>query len=211
MAMSTDPESLLHQPLALASLAFALIAATLVVFYLVRKPRLVAATKILLALGLGVFPILAAGSGNVAGFDATTKRSFCNGCHVMEPWIEDAANPASTSLASLHSRNQEFGPKSCYACHADYGMFGTVATKINGLKHVAAYITEYRDVPIAQAIEEIRLYKPYPNTNCTHCHSTKLPGFDEVPDHKALVDPDQVSCASIGCHGPAHPFAGGSR
>jgi nitrate/TMAO reductase-like tetraheme cytochrome c subunit len=203
--------SIFADPLKLVTLVAAGVSACLIIYYLVKRPPFHAATKILLLAGLGVFPILTAGSGNYAGFEATSKRSFCNGCHVMRPWISDAEDPTSTSLSATHAKNGLFGYKSCYACHADYGMFGTVATKLNGLKHVLAYATEYHDVPVEEAVETIHLYKPFPNSNCTHCHSTVLTGWSTVPDHRVMEDPDQVSCASAGCHGPVHPFAGGSR
>jgi len=199
------------EPLVLLSLVTAVIAALLLVHYLVRKPPFNTVTKLLLLAGLGVFPILSAGSGNYAGFEQTTKREFCNGCHVMRPWVADAEDPASTSLAALHARNDLFGDRNCYTCHADYGMFGTVATKMGGMRHVYYYVTEYHDWPIARFVDEIRIRRPFPNSTCTHCHSTTLPFWQQVPDHKAMQDTDAVSCASKGCHGPAHPFAGAAR
>jgi cytochrome c-type protein NapC len=39
------------------------------------------------------------------------------------------------------------------------------------------------------------------------CHSTTLPGYMDVPDHAAALDwvrEGSLSCASAGCHGPAH-------
>jgi cytochrome c-type protein NapC len=213
MGSSTSPDAghALSQPLAIAALVAAALAAACLVYYLVRRPPLGAATKLLLLAGLGVFPLITAGTGNLAGFEATTTRGFCGGCHVMEPWTRDAADPASTGLAARHSRNELFGAKSCYTCHADYGMFGTVATKINGLHHVYGYVTKYWDTPIEEAVETIKMFKPFPNSTCTHCHSTKLPGWLDTPDHRAMGDEAEVGCTSHGCHGPAHPFAGGSR
>jgi nitrate/TMAO reductase-like tetraheme cytochrome c subunit len=203
--------SIFADPLTAVTLGAVVIAAALILYYLIRRPPLHAATKLILFAGLGLFPLLAAGSGNYAGFKATSTREFCGGCHTMGPWVDDAADPDSTTLSALHARNELFGEESCYACHADYGPFGVVATKINGLKHVLAYLTEYRSIPVEEAVETIRIYKPYPNSNCTHCHSTKLPGWRAVPDHKVTEDPEEVSCASSGCHGPVHPFAGGSH
>ena len=62
-----------------------------------------------------------------------------------------------------------------------------------------------------EAVETIKMFKPFPNSTCTHCHSTKLPGWTDTPDHRAMGDGVEVGCTSHGCHGPAHPFAGGSR
>lgn len=199
--------SILGNPLPAITILCAVIAAALLVHYIVKRPPLNTQTKLLLLAGLGLFPILSAGSGSYAGFVQTTKRDFCGGCHVMEPWIKDAEDPHSTSLSAMHARNELFGDKSCYTCHADYGMFGTVATKIAGLHHVYGYLTKYWDTPLEEAVKTIKIFKPFPNSTCTHCHSTTLPGFAQVPDHKATADDATASCASKGCHGPAHPFA----
>lgn len=197
-------------PFAVITLVCAAISAGLILYYLVRRPPLSGVTKLVLLAGLGIFPIMSAGSGNYYGFEKTTEREFCNGCHVMKPWVDDAEDPASTSLSALHARNELFGDKSCYTCHADYGMFGVAVTKMNGMVHLAHYLQHYKDVPVEEAVETIRIFKPFPNRNCMHCHSTTLPGYAAVPDHKANDD-EEVSCTSVGCHGPAHPFAGGSR
>jgi cytochrome c-type protein NapC len=209
---SADAGALLARPLAVVALVAAALAAACLLYYLIRRPARGAATKLVLLAGLGIFPLITAGSGNLAGFEATTTRGFCGGCHVMTPWTADADDPRSTSLAARHGRNALFGDRNCYACHADYGMYGTVATKINGLHHVVAYLGEYRDVPVERALATIRLYRPYPNENCTHCHSTTLPGFAAIGDHRALGPGGTgTSCASAGCHGPAHPFAAAAQ
>jgi hypothetical protein len=40
------------------------------------------------------------------------------------------------------------------------------------------------------------------------CHSTRLDVWNRQPDHKASLDDvraGRVGCASVGCHGYAHP------
>jgi NapC/NirT cytochrome c family, N-terminal region len=195
-------------PFTLVALACAAIAAAILVVYLARRPPLTGHTKVWLLLGLGVFPIGAALAGNVQGYQTTEKRTFCASCHVMAPETGDSDNPDGTSLSSRHGRNALFGSENCYVCHADYGMYGTVLTKIGGMKHVWMYYTQYRNVSAEEAKNTIRLYEPYPNTNCMQCHSTTLALWNAVPDHKAALDAvraGSVSCASVGCHGYAHP------
>ena len=97
----------MHGPLAWACLASAAVAAALLLYYLIRRPALSTGVKLLLLMGLGIFPILAAGAGNVVGFEASTERHFCGGCHVMGPYQRDSEDPRSTSLASMHARNDE--------------------------------------------------------------------------------------------------------
>jgi hypothetical protein len=180
------------------------------VAYLVLRPPLSGHIKVWLLLGLGVFPIGAALSGNIQGYETSKRRTFCASCHVMAPQTTDSDNPHGASLASRHGRNALFGPENCYVCHADYGMFGTITTKLGGMKHAWMYYTQYLNVSVEEATKRIRLYKPYPNDSCMQCHSTTLDLWLAVPDHKSSLDDvraGRVSCASVGCHGYAHPNA----
>lgn len=196
--------------LAFVALISAAIAATILVVYLVRRPSLGGVTKLCLFLGLGVFPILTAGTGNIVGFETTEKRSFCASCHVMTAHTADSDDSTSVSLSSRHARNKLFGAKNCYTCHADYGMYGTVLTKWGGLKHVYNfYFGGYSSMTIAEAKKSIHINHPFPNKNCMQCHSTEDLLWDSTPSHKASlsdVRAGKISCASGGCHGLAHPY-----
>jgi cytochrome c-type protein NapC len=202
-------------PLMWITIAAAVMAAALIVYYLLRRPPLNGPTKLLLLAAIGAFPATAGLTGNIAGFEATTSREFCGGCHVMTPYVDDLKDPRSASLASMHGRNHLFGERACYTCHADYGMFGVVATKIGGMRHVYHYyLSGYHKMSLDESREKIHIAKPFPNSTCTHCHSTRLAGFQEEPEHAAMLeslDRDVVSCASEGCHGPAHPFSKGAK
>jgi hypothetical protein len=157
-----------------------------------------------------VLPAIAAASSTVAGMERTTEREFCGSCHVMTAHFEDASDPKSQSLAARHSRNPFFGEKSCYVCHADYGMYGYAMTKAGGMRHVYEYyLGGYRSMPLEEFTRIIHLRKPYDNTNCRQCHTTTLHDWRRVPDHESLkaeLESNKVSCASAGCHGYAHPF-----
>jgi cytochrome c-type protein NapC len=90
-------------------------------------------------------------------------------------------------------------------------MFGTILTKLGGMRHVWLYYTEYRHVSLDEAERTIRLRRPYPNANCMQCHSTQVTLWKSRPDHVAILDEvrsGRVSCASAGCHGRAHPNFG---
>ena len=138
-------------PLAIVALVCAGLSAVILVAYMAFRPPLVRATKLWLLLGLGVLPIGVAFAGNYQGFEASKQRKFCGGCHVMALHEADVADDRSSTLAARHSRNALFGRESCYVCHADYGMFGTVVTKAGGLRHVWLYVTNYRKMPIEEA------------------------------------------------------------
>lgn len=196
--------------LQLFALGCTLAAALILLWYLVFRPPLVRVTKGLLLLGFGILPIGSAGVGNITGYTRTMDRSFCGSCHTMGPWVEDSNDPNSNTLAALHGRNEAFGEQNCYTCHANYEMYGTITTKLAGLRHVWMYYSEYRTIPVADAIPTIHLYKPFPNATCIHCHSMETPGWTSIPEHVSgaeLVQAGTLSCASAGCHGPAHPFA----
>jgi nitrate/TMAO reductase-like tetraheme cytochrome c subunit len=198
-------------PLALIAIGFASLSALILLWFLVRRPKLGPSTKVLLLCGLGAFPIATAGTGNVAGYEATKERSFCGSCHVMEPWTEDSDDPDSQTLAARHSRNPMFGDQNCYTCHADYGQLGAVMTKIGGMRHVYEYVFNgYKDMSREEAIDAIHIRKPYPSSNCMQCHTTTTESWLAQSDHAQLVEEirgGEVGCFGDGCHGPAHPFS----
>lgn len=192
-----------------AALVPAALATGIILWYLVKRPPIYARVTIVAMLfGLGVFPIGTATVGNLKGFEETKQVDFCAGCHVMEPWVSEARNPEGETLASFHTRNQHNGPEACYACHADYSMYGTLLTKMQGSKHMWLYWTDgYYAMSEEEAVAKIHISKPFPNSNCMQCHSTQLPGWNDEPEHGAVVEEvrsGETSCASNGCHGPAH-------
>jgi cytochrome c-type protein NapC len=200
----------MHPVMSWTAITCAVLAATILIWFLWRKPALSGPVKVLLLFGFGIFPIGSAASGNIAGFEQTKHRRFCGSCHVMGPYRSDAENSASHSLASLHARNEEFGADNCYACHQDYGAFSTVMTKVGGMRHVYEYYTHYNRIDVRTALAEIELYKPFANASCMRCHSTQVRGWQAVGDHQsglAAVRSGRMSCVSEGCHGPAHPFS----
>ena len=204
----------LANPLAWFSIVTAVLAAVIALWFLIARPLLTIGVKIALFFGIAVLPISSATSGNLVGFSTSTERKFCASCHVMEPWTEDSADPTSSSLASVHARNGSFGKKSCYTCHTDYGMFGTVTTKLSGMNHLLVYFTAFSNTPIDEALRTIEIYKPFQNRACIQCHSTRTPAWDNVRDHRGATEEvrsGEVSCASEGCHGPAHPFSKAAR
>ena len=199
-----------HDPFLIFGLGCAAAATVLLIWFLIARPKLTRTTKIVLLFGIGLLPLGAAVNGNVAGFHATETRRFCSSCHVMTPFGEDSSTPGSTSLAARHARNEQFGDENCYMCHADYGMFGTIATKIGGMRHVYEYTFHFHQLTLEQALPRIHIRTPFSNATCMRCHSTEVPGWRRIGDHASLLDQlraGTVSCASNGCHGPAHPFA----
>lgn len=201
----------LTTPIGAAAVLTAVAAMVLLIRFLIRRPALTTGVRIELLLGLAVLPFLAAVTTTASGMERTTEREFCGSCHVMETHLSDLVDPTSRSLASRHSRNQQVGPHACYICHADYGMLGYPLTKLTGMSHVwNYYLGGYRTMSLEKFHAEVRVAKPFPNSNCQQCHSGTLASFTNVKEHFALHDElaaNQVSCASAGCHGVAHPFS----
>src|SRR5436305_4285771 len=75
----------------------------------------------------------------------------------------------------------------CYTCHTDYAMFGGVKAKMRGLRHI--YVQYFGTVPKPA---DIKLYSPFPNSTCLHCHLGSR-RFEEVNGHhKTPVMLEQV-------------------
>lgn len=195
------------------ALACSGLASIILLVYLIKRPPLSLGTKLWLFFGLGVLPIGTAVTGNVAGMEASTEVAFCNGCHVMRAHTGDAHDELSQTLAARHTRNKLFGHESCYVCHSDYGMFGTLFTKLGGMNHVVQYLKEFHEYSLEEALPKIYAIhkkKPMPNRNCQQCHSGSNKLWLQVPEHassKADVASGKISCGSAGCHGFAHPFS----
>ena len=111
------PIQTLEQLLKATALVASVISIIILLWYLARRPPLGRMTKVLLLFGLGVMPLGVALTGNIAGFEYTLKREFCGSCHVMLPYTQDAADPKSTSLAAVHSRNHSFGEEKSDRSH----------------------------------------------------------------------------------------------
>jgi len=211
-----------EQLLKAVALVSAALAAIIILWYLVRRPPLGRLTKSLLLVGLGVFPAVVSLTGNIAGFEYTLSRPFCGSCHVMDPYLRDAQDPKSKSLASIHSHNHRFGENSCYNCHADYQMFGAITTKMNGMRHLFEYVTKYANTgPDGEGGPPIVLYKRHDleakrideaqfngqmNGMCMQCHSSHAAIW--VEKHEAFAeDVRAMKQLCIDCHNEIHPLA----
>ena len=83
------------------------------------------------------------------------------------------------------------------------------ATKVNGLKHLYYYVSEYADTgPYGEGGEPIHMYKPFQNGMCTRCHSMTAPGWVANEEHAGmLAELESGDARCVDCHGGAavHP------
>ena len=174
----------------------------LLIFFLARSIRragLTAASKQLMFLSVGVVPLAVVFFAYTYSLPASEKVEACAACHVMEHWVSDLHDPKSGSLAAVHFKNRYIQENHCYTCHSDYGMFGTIGAKWDGLGHIARYSTGIYDLPI-------KIAHPFPNTRCLNCHAGSQKFLDPAKHPKEDM-PDLMSgkTACIDCHGPVHP------
>jgi cytochrome c-type protein NapC len=157
--------------------------------------------RIVLLVGLVVLPLLIS-AGNISyGVSKSSTTRFCLSCHEMQRHGKSLFVDNKQALAAVHYQNRLVDRETvCYSCHKDYAMFGDVKAKLNGLRHVWAHY-------IAGVPPKIELYRPYPNSNCLHCHDD-MRRFVEGPAHRPILDAltsGKTSCLS--CHRIAHDMA----
>jgi len=180
--------------------------ALLVVGYLVvdyRRAVAHRAGRILIALGVFFLPASAGMTGLAVGMERSKEKSFCLSCHEMERYGRSLEVDDDDYIPATHAqRGLIQGKDICFTCHTDYGWFGDVKAKLNGVRHVAVHY--FGTVP-----EKITLYSPFANRNCLHCHEGTR-AFLGAKQHAgakatfAALRAGTVSCAQSGCHDVVH-------
>lgn len=180
----------------------------LAVAFLVARPSvtLTRGGKQLTFVVLFLLPILTASMGTAEQMRRTEQTQFCLSCHIMEPYGKSLLVDDATYLPAAHYQNGRIPrEEACYTCHTNYVLYGTALTKIRGFRHV---YMQY----IGQPTMPIRLYTPYSNRECLHCHAGSR-SFEEGivhsadPSIMAAIKSDQTSCLSSGCHQTVHDIA----
>jgi len=162
--------------------------------------------KILAFMILFFLPVLCGAIGVSSEMERSTTTAFCLSCHTMEAYGKSLRIDDPGHLPAAHFQNHRVPPdKACYTCHEDYAMFGTMKVKLQGLHHVWVY---YFGTPPAPG--EIKLYQPFNNRECLHCHLGAR-SFEEGAMHTAdpetlpAIKANTLSCMS--CHDTVHDIA----
>lgn len=160
--------------------------------------------KMFAFLALFMVPVVALGVGGNEQMQRSEQTQFCLSCHIMAPWGQSLWISDPGHLAAAHFQNHRVpADQACYTCHTDYGQFGTIRAKLEGLHHV--YV-QYLGTPM----NPIQLYHPYNNRECLHCHAGAR-SFVDDPIHSAMMDTltsNKLSCVSSGCHDVVHNVSG---
>lgn len=173
----------------------------------VARPTITATRggKVMAFLVLFMLPVLCVALGVSSELERSKSTKFCLSCHIMEPYGKSLLVDDPQHLAAAHFQNHRVpADEACYTCHTNYAMFGGIKAKFAGLRHVYVY---YLGKPPAP--EDIKLYTPFNNRECLHCHAGAR-SFEEGAVHTA--DPDllpalkanKTSCISSGCHEVVH-------
>jgi cytochrome c-type protein NapC len=156
------------------------------------------AGRVVLLVGIVALPLLLS-AGNISyGVHESSTTRFCLSCHEMQRHGKSLFADNPQALAAAHYQNRRVDRETvCYSCHKDYAMFGDVTAKLNGLRHVWAHY-------IAGVPAKIELYKPYPNSNCLHCHDDSRRFVDSVVHRPILPALYAGTTSCLSCHRIAH-------
>jgi nitrate/TMAO reductase-like tetraheme cytochrome c subunit len=184
-----------------------LIIAAAAALVLVVRPRIALGTmgRAFAFLVLFLFPVTAGVVGLKAQVEHAKRTEFCVSCHVMELHGRSLLIDDTSLLVAAHYQGGRVPRETaCFTCHTTYTMFGDFRAKLEGLHHM--YVNYIKGPPPETAI---RLYKPYNNRECLHCHTgTRL--FEENKIHRLepgrieKIRNNELSCVSSGCHSIVH-------
>ena len=159
--------------------------------------------KILAFVAFLVLPVLAGGFGVSEHLQRSKSTEFCLSCHVMQDYGKSLLIDDRSFIPAVHYQNN-LVPRdnACFTCHTDYTMFGDYKAKFRGLKHV--YVQYF-----SKPAQPIKLYTPYNNRECLHCHDGSR-GFEEnethtkEPGRMQKIKINELSCTSTDCHNITH-------
>ena len=182
-------------------IAFAVLDLLLIIlaWWSISRTGMTTASKQLVFVAIVPLPLALVFFAYSYGLEASKSVEACGACHVMTPYVNDMRDPKSETLAALHFKNRYIQENHCYTCHTDYGMYGTIKAKWDGLGHTLRYTARAYTLPP-------KISHPYSNLHCLGCHraSAKFlnPEKHSKEDMPALLS-GKTSC--LDCHAPAHP------
>jgi cytochrome c-type protein NapC len=156
--------------------------------------------KILAFVALCVLPALCIGTGMSTHMQRSEQTKFCVSCHSMENYGKSLYVDDPNYIPAQHFQNHRVpADMACYACHADYTIYGPLKDKLQGITRI------YKQY-VSRPPERIQIRGGYSNLQCLHCHAGAR-SFEENPVHVAVMDSltsNQMSCISMGCHDTVH-------
>jgi nitrate/TMAO reductase-like tetraheme cytochrome c subunit len=187
-----------------AAAMFVGLAALLTVLVAVR-PDLTRARggKIFAFVALFLLPAASSLIGFSQQMEHSKRTEFCLSCHVMADFGRSLHIDEPGALPAAHFQNNRVPrTQACYTCHTTYTLFGDIKSKWRGLRHL--YVQYLGTVP---APDQIRLYTPFSNHECLHCHGGSR-SFEDASTHQsdpAILEDlraNRISCLT--CHDIVH-------
>jgi cytochrome c-type protein NapC len=161
--------------------------------------------RMLAFLALFLLPSAAVWAGISQHMERAKSTEFCLSCHTMEDYGKSLYVDDKSYLPAAHFQNNRIPrDRACYTCHTDYTMFGGLNDKRRGLSHV--YVQYFGTIPKSG---EIKLYQPFNNRECLHCHAgarsfLETSAHQKSPDLIEKATNNQLSCMSSRCHDTIH-------
>ena len=185
--------------LALLAVALALVLVVVARPAMTRNPG----GRALAFVALFVLPALASVTAMETHVEQAKTTKFCLSCHVMKPYGRSLYVDDDEFVPAMHFQNNRVPrDEACYTCHTTYALFGGVTSKLRGLRHIAVYY-------LGTVPDTIRLYTPYQNRECLHCHAgsrkfLKVSGHHDTDTTLTAMMSGRLSCMSSGCHDVVH-------
>ena len=161
--------------------------------------------RILAFVALFLLPSLALWAGVSEHMERAKTTEFCLSCHTMDDYGRSLHVDDKGYLPAAHYQNNRI-PRdhACYTCHTNYSMFGGAGDKWRGLSHV--YVKYLGTIP---KTGEIKLYSPFNNRECLHCHAGSrsylaTSAHQKTPDLLEKAGRNELSCMSSRCHDTIH-------
>jgi cytochrome c-type protein NapC len=161
--------------------------------------------RVLAFLALFLLPSMSVWAGVSQHMDRAKSTEFCLSCHTMADYGRSLYVDDRSYLPAAHFQNNRVPrERACYTCHTDYTMFGGLKDKWRGLSHV--YVQYLGTIP---KTGEIKLYQPFNNRECLHCHGgarsyMEASAHQKAPDTLEKANSNQLSCMSSRCHDTIH-------
>src|SRR5579862_8717840 len=150
--------------------------------------------KMLTFVALFALPIMAAWAGFSEQMDRAESTKFCLSCHIMDDFGMSLHIDDPSYIPAAHYQNNRVPrDEACFTCHTNYTMFGDYKAKLRGLRHV--YVNYIVTIP-----KQIKLYDPYNNRECLHCHAgaRNFEANDVHQSVRAELGKNSTSC--LECH-----------
>jgi nitrate/TMAO reductase-like tetraheme cytochrome c subunit len=200
-------DTVASSPLVQFSLVGVTIALALLLAFRVELTRALRG-KILAFIALFVLPMVALTQGFDDHMEQAKKTEFCLSCHVMEPYGRTLYIDDPSFVPAAHFQNHLVPTEqTCFTCHTTYTMFGDYSAKLRGLRHL--YVQYLGTIPKP---EDIKLYTPYNNRECLHCHDGMRKYLEATPHKRTPAMLQQMaantlSCTKSDCHEFIHNVA----